>query len=60
MIISDESAQLLDFAGGIVRGAAQLGAKPFYILNADTFYIDAGRPNLDRLALAWRAGAMVF
>lgn len=57
VVISDESAELLDSAGGIVNALPKLGSNPFYILNADTFWIDAATPNLDRLALAWRPGA---
>lgn len=56
--ISDESAGLLDSAGGIVKALPDLGREPFYILNADTFWIDAGEPNLRRLALAWDAARM--
>ncbi|RUM98623.1 nucleotidyltransferase family protein [Pseudaminobacter arsenicus] len=52
-VISDESEGLLDSAGGIVKALPMLGQKPFYIINADTFWIDAGTPNLKRLALAW-------
>lgn len=51
--ISDERDGLLDSAGGIVKALPQLGADPFYIVNADTFWIDEGAPNLARLALAW-------
>ncbi len=56
--ISDERDGLLDSAGGIVRALPRLGAAPFYIVNADTFWIDEGVPNLTRLALAWDAGRM--
>lgn len=60
--ISDESPQLLDSAGGIVKALPELGNAPFFIINADTFWIDAkthdGKSNLDRLALAWRIGEM--
>ncbi len=56
--ISDESALLLDSAGGIVKALAALGPKPFYILNADTFWIDRGPPNLSRLSLEWDASCM--
>lgn len=56
--ISDESDQLLDSAGGIVKALPDLGQKPFYILNADTFWIDHGPLNLGRLALAWDAAKM--
>jgi len=56
--ISDERDGLLDSAGGIVRALPRLGAAPFYIVNADTFWIDEGVPNLTRLALAWDARRM--
>jgi len=56
--ISDESDLLRDSAGGIVKALPLLGAAPFYILNADTFWLDAGEPNLRRLALAWDEAAM--
>lgn len=56
--ISDESAGLLDSAGGIVQALPLLGPKPFFVVNADTFWIDRSVPNLDRLALAWDAGRM--
>lgn len=56
--ISDESEALLDSAGGIVKALPTLGERPFFIVNADTFWIDAGKPNLDRLAEAWRPGEM--
>lgn len=52
IVISDESTSLLDSAGGIVKALPWLGA-PFYVLNADTFWIDSGVSNLRRLALAW-------
>lgn len=58
VVISDESDSLLDSAGGIVRALPELGTDPFYIVNADTFWIDHGTPNLGRLALAWDAARM--
>ena len=58
IVISDESDGLLDSAGGIVKALPELGEQPFYILNADTFWIDRGPPNLRRLALAWDAARM--
>lgn len=56
--ISDERDALLDSGGGIVRALPLLGDAPFYILNADTFWIDRADDNLRRLALAWDDGAM--
>src|SRR6185312_602408 len=58
IVISDESGGLLDSAGGIVKALPELGEKPFYVLNADTFWIDSGAPNLARLALAWDDATM--
>ncbi|MER8825110.1 nucleotidyltransferase family protein [Mesorhizobium sp. M0938] len=58
VVISDESEALLDSAGGIVHALPELGERPFYTVNADTFWIDAGSPNLARLALAWDATKM--
>lgn len=56
--ISDESDELLDSAGGIVRALPLLGEEPFFILNADTFWIDRDGRDLDRLALAWNDASM--
>lgn len=58
VVISDERDGLLDSAGGIVKALPLIGGEPFYVLNADTFWIDAGEPNLRRLALAWDAARM--
>ena len=58
IVISDERDGLLDSGGGIARVMDKLGPSPFYVLNADTFWIDAGENNLRRLALAWRDAEM--
>ncbi|TKT83046.1 nucleotidyltransferase family protein [Aquamicrobium sp. LC103] len=58
VVISDESTELLDSAGGIVRALPELGTEPFYVLNADTFWIEGDKPNLERLALAWDGARM--
>lgn len=58
VVISDESAALLDSGGGIEKALPLLGAEPFFIVNADTFWIDRGASNLGRLALAWDASRM--
>lgn len=54
IVISDERDALLDSAGGIIRALPQLGGNPFYILNADTFWIEGqGKQNLQALADVW-------
>ncbi|HEV7414510.1 MAG TPA: nucleotidyltransferase family protein [Tianweitania sediminis] len=56
--ISDERAGLLDSAGGIVKALPSLGTEPFFILNADTFWLDKGPSSLVRMAETWNAGEM--
>jgi len=58
VIISDERERLLDTGGGIVKSLAALGADPFFLVNADTLWIEGVRPNLERLAAAFDPGAM--
>lgn len=58
VLISDERDRLLDSAGGVIKALPRLGAEPFYLLNADTFWIDRDASNLDALALEWDASRM--
>ncbi|MCC0031627.1 MAG: nucleotidyltransferase family protein [Brucellaceae bacterium] len=51
--ISDEREALLDSAGGIVKALPLLGEEPFFILNADTFWIDGAHSALQSLRDAW-------
>ena len=54
IVVSDETAKLLDTGGGIVKALPHLGDEPFYLLNSDSFWIEGARPNLEWLAGAWR------
>ncbi|MFZ2102117.1 MAG: nucleotidyltransferase family protein [Oricola sp.] len=47
--ISDETAQLLETGGGVVRALPLLGTDPFLLLNADTFWVEWGAPNLQAM-----------
>jgi MurNAc alpha-1-phosphate uridylyltransferase len=58
IVISDERDALLDSAGGIVKALPLLGSEPFYVINADTFWIDSGQSSLERLSLAWDSAKM--
>jgi MurNAc alpha-1-phosphate uridylyltransferase len=48
--ISDERAKLLETGAGIVKALSALGDAPFFLVNADTIWIDSVKPNLQRLA----------
>jgi MurNAc alpha-1-phosphate uridylyltransferase len=58
IVVSDETDLLLESGGGIARALPLLGPKPFFVLNADTFWVDDGAPDLSGLALAWDASRM--
>jgi len=49
--ISDETAQLLDSGGGIVKALPSLGSDPFLVLNADTFWLEEPGSDIDNLSL---------
>jgi MurNAc alpha-1-phosphate uridylyltransferase len=56
--LSDERDGLLDSGGGVKKALPRLGSAPFFLLNADSFWIDGPRSNLLRLAEFWDAGRM--
>ena len=58
IVFSDETDQLLDTGGGITKALPYLGDQPFYLLNADSFWIEGARPNFEWLANAWRDDSM--
>lgn len=44
--VSDETDRILETGGGVVKALPLLGPDPFLLLNADTFWVEWGRPNL--------------
>ncbi|HEY4981716.1 MAG TPA: nucleotidyltransferase family protein [Pseudolabrys sp.] len=56
--ISDERGLLLGTGGGVLKALPELGAAPFYHLNADSIWIDGVQPNLARLAEAFDPDSM--
>ena len=53
IVISDERGALLESGGGVAKALPLIGTEPFYILNADTFWVEGYRPNLLHLAEQW-------
>jgi N-acetyl-alpha-D-muramate 1-phosphate uridylyltransferase len=58
IVISDERERLLESGGGIVKALPLLGAEPFFVVNADSIWIEGVRPNLRRLAAAFDPARM--
>ena len=58
VIISDERDEVLGTGGGVVKALPLLGPDPFFLVNADTLWIDGVRPNLARLAEAFDPARM--
>jgi MurNAc alpha-1-phosphate uridylyltransferase len=56
--ISDERDVLLDTGGGVVRALPMLGARPFFLVNSDSIWIEGTSPNLSRLAAAYDESRM--
>jgi N-acetyl-alpha-D-muramate 1-phosphate uridylyltransferase len=50
ILISDERDVLLESGGGIMKALPMLGSAPFFLVNSDTFWLDDGEANLQRLA----------
>ncbi len=53
IVISDESQILLDSGGGVANALPHLGKNAFFLLNADSFWVEGYRQNLISLAAQW-------
>jgi MurNAc alpha-1-phosphate uridylyltransferase len=58
IIISDERKELLDTGGGVAKVLPLMGDDPFFVLNSDSFWIEASEPALNRMRKAWNGEAM--
>jgi N-acetyl-alpha-D-muramate 1-phosphate uridylyltransferase len=57
-VFSDERDAILDTGGGIARALPMLGYDPFFVLNADCFWLDGEVPALQRLKDKWNDAEM--
>jgi N-acetyl-alpha-D-muramate 1-phosphate uridylyltransferase len=58
MVFSNERDAILDTGGGIARALPLLSQTPFFVLNADCFWLDGEVPALQRLREAWNENEM--
>jgi MurNAc alpha-1-phosphate uridylyltransferase len=54
LVVIDEGDEALETGGGVVNALPHLGKKPFFVVNADTIWIDGSTPMLSRLTDHWR------
>lgn len=55
---SDERAMLLETGGGVMKALPLIDSDPFYVINADNFWIDGSQDTLRLLAQGWDSEAM--
>ncbi|MEE9374884.1 MAG: nucleotidyltransferase family protein [Rhizobiaceae bacterium] len=53
ILISDERQELLDSGGGVKQAISKFTDGSFIILNSDSFWIDRGESNLNKMLSAW-------
>lgn len=56
--LSDERAQLLETGGGVAHALPLIDADPFYVINADNFWIDGSQDTLRLMARRWDPASM--
>jgi MurNAc alpha-1-phosphate uridylyltransferase len=55
---SDETAQLLDTGGGVVKALSLFEGEPFFVLNSDSIWVENDVPVLSSMQQAWDGARM--
>jgi N-acetyl-alpha-D-muramate 1-phosphate uridylyltransferase len=58
IVISDERDRLLETGGGVAKALPLLGEEPFFVLNADSVWVEGTKPALERMRQAWSGADM--
>jgi MurNAc alpha-1-phosphate uridylyltransferase len=58
IVISDERAELLETGGGVKKALPLLGEQPFFHINSDSLWSEAGISNIAAMASLWDASRM--
>jgi MurNAc alpha-1-phosphate uridylyltransferase len=58
IVFSDESEQLLDTGGGVVKALPCFSGAPFFVVNSDSIWIEHGVPALSAMLAVWDEKSM--
>lgn len=58
IVFSDETEQLLDTGGGVVKALPHFAGAPFFVINSDSIWVEGAAPALPAMLAAWDESRM--